>query len=422
MDRHSQGRHALTPEPSGVCRASLAPWTAPDRQHRTDRPNTALPEHRFRPGVQLVHPGGTAGLQLPEAALPVHRGCGIWLCAGHPANATIATAALQVIDRVESPGRQCNPMLASRTQSPLAAGARRRQPWLARCASLACCITSTSQPATWGRRGVNGRSCWRVFWTPPARVLYGIRREGGPVWGRWYLRAQRPPHRRRGRTGGVPGVHSDDPQDASGSVLALLLDRGPTAGHDRVGGDLHPRSAGLRHSPQATTSPPVPAGCSRLKDPPPVHRQHRARRVGAGPSITVDWNTHLYLAGRGFIPTHNCRDNFGQRISLGRLSPQGAMMMWENPAIGVSLRGPAPVGRSPRTRTLDPVEVQCYRFPDMHAPEGSLEAALLEAIRPSESRHPRLVIVPPEQEQDPDGGQAASPTFHDWRERVGPGQ
>ena len=27
------------------------------------------------------------------------------------------------------------------------------------------------------------------------------------------------------------------------------------------------------------------------------------------------------------------RDNFGQRMSMGRLSPQGAMMMWENPAV-----------------------------------------------------------------------------------------
>ena len=31
------------------------------------------------------------------------------------------------------------------------------------------------------------------------------------------------------------------------------------------------------------------------------------------------------------------RDNFGARLSLGRLSPQGAMMMWDSPAIGVAL-------------------------------------------------------------------------------------
>ena len=31
------------------------------------------------------------------------------------------------------------------------------------------------------------------------------------------------------------------------------------------------------------------------------------------------------------------RDNFGARLSLGRLSPQRAMMIWDSPAIGVVL-------------------------------------------------------------------------------------
>ena len=99
--------------------------------------------------------------------------------------------------------------------------------------------------------------------------------------------------------------------------------------------------------------------------------------------ITVDSPTHLYLAGRAFIPTHNCRDNFGFRISMGRLSPQGAMMMWENPAVGVSLPR-ACTGRATATHEDGkPVEVQCYRFPDMHAAPGSQEQQLLEALRPS---------------------------------------
>lgn len=108
------------------------------------------------------------------------------------------------------------------------------------------------------------------------------------------------------------------------------------------------------------------------------------------------------------------RDNFGFRISMGRLSPQGAMMMWENPAVGVSLPR-ARTGRATATHEDGkPVEVQCYRFPDLNAEEGSEERQLLEAIRPAEARWPRLVIVPPEAEVDLDGGEPTPPTFRDY--------
>lgn len=90
------------------------------------------------------------------------------------------------------------------------------------------------------------------------------------------------------------------------------------------------------------------------------------------------------------------RDNFGLRTSMGRLSPNGALMMWENPRVGVSLpRGI--IGRAMSTGPDGrPVEVQCYRFPSFNAEPDSEEAARLEAIRPATSRHPRLVIIPPE--------------------------
>lgn len=108
------------------------------------------------------------------------------------------------------------------------------------------------------------------------------------------------------------------------------------------------------------------------------------------------------------------RDNFGQRISMGRLSPQGAQMMWENPSVGVTL----PRDRTGRAiSTHDdgrPVEVQCYRFPDVHAPEGSDEHQLLARLRPSDRRHPRLVIVPPDDEADLDDGEPSPPTFRDY--------
>lgn len=91
------------------------------------------------------------------------------------------------------------------------------------------------------------------------------------------------------------------------------------------------------------------------------------------------------------------RDNLGFRVSMGRLSPKGAEMMWENQAIGVSLpRGCT--GRAMATHKDGRiVEVQCYRFPDMHAAEGTEERTLLDALRPVEAQHPRLVIVPPEE-------------------------
>ena len=91
------------------------------------------------------------------------------------------------------------------------------------------------------------------------------------------------------------------------------------------------------------------------------------------------------------------RDNLGFRVSMGRLSPKGAEMMWENQSIGVSLpRGYR--GRAMATHGDGRiVEVQCYRFPDLHAPEGTEEYELLSSMRPAEALHPRLVIVQPEE-------------------------
>lgn len=103
------------------------------------------------------------------------------------------------------------------------------------------------------------------------------------------------------------------------------------------------------------------------------------------------------------------RDNFGFRVSMGRLSPQGAMMMWENPATGVSL----PRDRTGRAIATNAegraVEVQCYRFPDMDAEEGSEEYTLLQQIRPPRAKWPRLVIVPPEPNDE-----GTPPTFTDY--------
>lgn len=94
------------------------------------------------------------------------------------------------------------------------------------------------------------------------------------------------------------------------------------------------------------------------------------------------------------------RDNLGQRASLGRLSPNGAQMMWENAGIGVAIpRGL--VGRA--TTTNDdgvPVEAQTYRFPEFDAVDGSDEAALLAALHPTTSIHERLLILAPQPADD----------------------
>ncbi|MGB8381283.1 MAG: FtsK/SpoIIIE domain-containing protein [Dermatophilaceae bacterium] len=110
-------------------------------------------------------------------------------------------------------------------------------------------------------------------------------------------------------------------------------------------------------------------------------------------------------------PGGEMRDNLGHRVSMGRLSPQGAMMMWENPAVGVSLpRGC--IGRA--TATHDdgrPVEMQCYRFPSWDAAAGTEEHALLARLRPAQARHPRLLIAPA---QDGQNEQAGPATFRDY--------
>ena len=109
------------------------------------------------------------------------------------------------------------------------------------------------------------------------------------------------------------------------------------------------------------------------------------------------------------------RDNFRARISMGRLSPQGAMMMWENPAVGVSL----PRGKRGRGTAIDddnrPVEVQVYLTPNPgDVVPGSEEAARLELLRPAAAQNERLLILPPRESVDPDTGDVAQVGYYDW--------
>lgn len=88
------------------------------------------------------------------------------------------------------------------------------------------------------------------------------------------------------------------------------------------------------------------------------------------------------------------RDNLPMRTSLGRLSPQGSIMMWQDPAAGVAI----PRSKTGRALTVGPnddtVEVQTFRFP---RPGDSDHQHLLDDLRPPVEAHPRVLVVPAEE-------------------------
>lgn len=110
------------------------------------------------------------------------------------------------------------------------------------------------------------------------------------------------------------------------------------------------------------------------------------------------------------------RDNFGARFSLGRLSPQGANMMWDSFTIGVAM----PRNVRGRGVTLDehsnPVEVQGFFTPDpKNVTEDDVdERKILDALRPAVISHPRKMIVPPEPETDLDSGDIIDADYNAW--------
>jgi len=89
------------------------------------------------------------------------------------------------------------------------------------------------------------------------------------------------------------------------------------------------------------------------------------------------------------------RDNFGARTSLGRLSPQGAQMMWDSQAIGVT--------RAPRGHGIaldadgNPVEVLTHYTPNPEDAQNvdDVEYQRLQALLPAETHYPRMMVAPP---------------------------
>lgn len=88
------------------------------------------------------------------------------------------------------------------------------------------------------------------------------------------------------------------------------------------------------------------------------------------------------------------RDQFGARASLGRLSPEGARMMWGAYHVGVSV----PRGKPGRGTALgpegEPGEAQSFWTPDPTKADGE-DIDVLHRMRPSSTSWPRRVVVPP---------------------------
>src|SRR3546814_14822253 len=99
------------------------------------------------------------------------------------------------------------------------------------------------------------------------------------------------------------------------------------------------------------------------------------------------------------------RDNFGARVSFGRLSPQGANMMWDSFAVGVAI----PRNKRGRGITLNaeslPVEIQAFYTPDPAKLDSSDKADWdhLAALRLATADYERLMVRDPEPELTDDG-------------------
>ena len=108
------------------------------------------------------------------------------------------------------------------------------------------------------------------------------------------------------------------------------------------------------------------------------------------------------------------RDNFGARVAMGRLSPQGAMMMWDSAAIGTAVPRHIKGRGTALNASGVPVAVQTYLaqnpFPD--APGYDAEAT--EAVRPKELLYPRKQVEVLEPVQDDIDGNPVPLGYDDY--------
>lgn len=136
--------------------------------------------------------------------------------------------------------------------------------------------------------------------------------------------------------------------------------------------------------------------------PPLFDLYHDIERLGRSAGIHLVTGLQRpdveFLSGEG-------RDNYSQRFSLGRLSPQGAQMMWESYTTGVTL----PANTRGYGITLNaegtPVEALAYFTPDPKDAADPDDVQVLEQLRPAEVRHPRKVVTDPSPAIDYEGSE-----------------
>jgi len=96
------------------------------------------------------------------------------------------------------------------------------------------------------------------------------------------------------------------------------------------------------------------------------------------------------------------KDNFTQRLSLGKLSPQAAMMIHNDANAGRTV----PLGIRGRGTSLNsagwPTEVQAFYVPDPSDPADEDERQIVDELRPSASLYERGIVMPPD--WDPNDG------------------
>lgn len=95
------------------------------------------------------------------------------------------------------------------------------------------------------------------------------------------------------------------------------------------------------------------------------------------------------------------RDNIDTRISVGRLSPQGAMMMWDSAYLGTAVpRGIR--GRGTAVTSDERIsEIQVLWTPDPRRARSPEDLAILKALRPASASHPCLEVdLGPESDLD----------------------
>jgi DNA segregation ATPase FtsK/SpoIIIE-like protein len=120
--------------------------------------------------------------------------------------------------------------------------------------------------------------------------------------------------------------------------------------------------------------------------------------------------------------TGDMRDNFNFRVSLGRLSPEGAKMMWDSFSTGVTINPKAKGRGIAHNSTGEAVEIQTFWTPDPYQTEPGnpsiwvteKDLELVEQLRPALAIHQLKEIVDPEDEANLDGTDEKGPDYNDY--------